>query len=262
MIGVTGSMTWKEPNGTSRVNSHYIHHGTEALISLLISSPLIVPTDIMIVTPYLKQVRLWREVITKYQVLDGVGVMSTDSMQGWERRFVLWDQVMAYSPNTSFGFLANDRRICLSISRHSDGFIILGDSTVSTPLSRNTTTVAEAIPEAVEELEGFEPDTTPPLADVENLMQFDRKYILGVLNHVRTRQRIITIPASPIAAPLCEIVTLQSIRRETGRIQANRKARDLALEKQGWNENDDDLIDIGGEDDRKCGVVSWNLGGW
>ena len=88
LLDVQGSHCFKEPRGTSRGNSLNIHFGIQASGTLINKG--VASSDIVILTPYLCQCRLWKEALRKYPKFAGVRVVTAESMQGSEARIVFW----------------------------------------------------------------------------------------------------------------------------------------------------------------------------
>jgi superfamily I DNA and/or RNA helicase len=92
---------------------------------LLLGVTALYKEDIVIITPYSDQSGLLRYLLD-LEFLEEVLVFTADSFQGWEKRVVIFEAVV--NPDSGLGFLADVRRLCVSITRHTDFLIVLLDS--------------------------------------------------------------------------------------------------------------------------------------
>ncbi|KAH8769334.1 AAA domain-containing protein, partial [Hyaloscypha finlandica] len=85
------------------------------------------PIDVGIICPYNRQVRGWNEALLEFPELKGVSVYTADSLQGWEKDFIWFDTTVGASVGQRFAFLGDKRRLCVSLTRHKKGLVLLGD---------------------------------------------------------------------------------------------------------------------------------------
>lgn len=82
-------------------------------------------SEVGVITPYYGQKQLLRDK-TSYMNYNGVRISSVDSFQGSERDFIILSLVRT-NENGKFGFLSNENRINVSITRAKKGMIIVGN---------------------------------------------------------------------------------------------------------------------------------------
>lgn len=82
--------------------------------------------DIGIITPYLDQVKLIRDIMPKDS---RVVVGSVDSFQGQERNVILISTVRSYN-SKGIGFVGNKKRLNVTLSRAKTAMIIVGNKNV------------------------------------------------------------------------------------------------------------------------------------
>jgi superfamily I DNA and/or RNA helicase len=96
-----------------------------------------------IIVPYFGQQSLNKEAIDQLSgrggiSLEGLIVVTADSFQGWERSIIFWDVVSG--PHTG----SDPRRICVSITRHTDIFFWLSLQTKVVGKGRGSKVVVDA----------------------------------------------------------------------------------------------------------------------
>ena len=87
------------------------------------------PSQITILTPYVGQLLLIRDKMPKSE-FEGVRVTAIDNFQGEENDIVLFSMVRSTNPNcsrTTIGFVKEDNRVCVSLSRAKQGFYAIGN---------------------------------------------------------------------------------------------------------------------------------------
>ena len=87
------------------------------------------PTQITILTPYVGQLLLLRNKMPK-EHFEGVRVTAIDNFQGEENDIILFSMVRSTNPHssrTTIGFVKEDNRICVSLSRAKHGFYAIGN---------------------------------------------------------------------------------------------------------------------------------------
>ena len=87
------------------------------------------PSQITILTPYVGQLLLLRDKMPKSEFY-GVRVTAIDNFQGEENDIILFSMVRSTNPNssrTTIGFLKEDNRVCVSLSRAKHGFYAIGN---------------------------------------------------------------------------------------------------------------------------------------
>ena len=87
------------------------------------------PTQITILTPYVGQLLLLRSKMPK-KYFEGVCVTAIDNFQGEENDIILFSMVRSTNPHsnrTTIGFVKEDNRVCVSLSRAKQGFYAIGN---------------------------------------------------------------------------------------------------------------------------------------
>jgi len=107
LIPVKNAYAFREPRGTSWGNSHYIHFGIKALLWFMERNPDTTGKGVVILSPYLTLCALWLEAIEGHEELRGVRADTPESMQGWRKRFALWDTLCARNVNGTYSWLAD-----------------------------------------------------------------------------------------------------------------------------------------------------------
>jgi hypothetical protein len=118
LVDIAEAVTFVEIRGTSKRNTHFIHFGLEALLYFLPQNPDTDPSTIAIISPYSKQTSLWIKALAKYLAMKGIRVITVNSFQGWEADFILWDMTVSSNVGRHFQWLADAKRVCVSLTRH------------------------------------------------------------------------------------------------------------------------------------------------
>ncbi|CAI8021592.1 NFX1-type zinc finger-containing protein 1, partial [Geodia barretti] len=87
------------------------------------------PSQITILTPYVGQLMMIRNKMPKSE-FNGVHVTAIDNFQGEENDIILFSMVRSTNPKssrTTIGFLKEDNRVCVSLSRAKHGFYAIGN---------------------------------------------------------------------------------------------------------------------------------------
>ena len=87
------------------------------------------PSQITILTPYVGQLLMLRNKMPKSK-FEGVRVTAIDNFQGEENDIILFSMVRSTIPNssrTTIGFMKEDNRVCVSLSRAKHGFYAIGN---------------------------------------------------------------------------------------------------------------------------------------
>ena len=87
------------------------------------------PSQITILTPYVGQLLLLRDKMPKKE-FEGVRITAIDNFQGEENDIILFSMVRSTNPNssrTTIGFVKEDNRVCVSLSRARQGFYAIGN---------------------------------------------------------------------------------------------------------------------------------------
>ena len=87
------------------------------------------PSQITILTPYVGQLLMLRNKMPKSK-FEGVRVTAIDNFQGEENDIILFSMVRSTNPNssrTTIGFVKEDNRVCVSLSRAKHGFYAIGN---------------------------------------------------------------------------------------------------------------------------------------
>ena len=85
--------------------------------------------QITILTPYVGQLLLLRDKMPKKE-FEGVRIAAIDNFQGEENGIILFSMVRSTNPNssrTTIGFVKEDNRVCVSLSRAKQGFYAIGN---------------------------------------------------------------------------------------------------------------------------------------
>ena len=86
------------------------------------------PTQITILTPYVGQLLLLRNKMLSD--VEGVCLTAIDNFQGEENDIILFSMVRSTNPHssrTTIGFVKEDNRVCVSLSRAKQGFYAIGN---------------------------------------------------------------------------------------------------------------------------------------
>ncbi|CAI8041390.1 NFX1-type zinc finger-containing protein 1 [Geodia barretti] len=87
------------------------------------------PSQVTILTPYVGQLLLLRDKMPKSEFC-GVRVTAIDNFQGEENDIIVFSMVRSTNPNsnrTTIGFVKEDNRVCVSLSRAKHGFYAIGN---------------------------------------------------------------------------------------------------------------------------------------
>ena len=87
------------------------------------------PSQITILTPYVGQLLKLRDKMPRKQ-FEGVRVTAIDNFQGEENDIILFSMVRSTNPRSNkmtIGFLKEDNRVCVSLSRAKHGFYAIGN---------------------------------------------------------------------------------------------------------------------------------------
>ena len=109
--------------------------------------------QITILTPYVGQMLKLREYMPR-EKFDGVQITAIDNFQGEENDIILLSMVRSTNPKrktTTIGFVKEDNRVCVSLSRAKHGFYVIGNF----QLIRHQTMLWESIISDVESRECF-----------------------------------------------------------------------------------------------------------
>ena len=87
------------------------------------------PSQITILTPYVGQLLMLKNKMPQSE-FEGVRVTAIDNFQGEENDIILFSMVRSTNPNssrTTIGFVKEDNRVCVSLSRAKHGFYAIGN---------------------------------------------------------------------------------------------------------------------------------------
>jgi len=112
----------EEPSGTSWMNAKEANK-VEKIVYDLVNSG-VQPQNIGIITPYVGQKGVLQKKIHKDKTLKEVKVASVDEFQGGERDYIIISTVRT----NKVGFLSDERRLNVAITRARFGMIICGNS--------------------------------------------------------------------------------------------------------------------------------------
>ena len=87
------------------------------------------PSQITILTPYVGQLLMLQNKLPKTE-FEGVRVTAIDNFQGEENDIILFSMVRSTNPHssrTTIGFVKEDNRVCVSLSRAKHGFYVIGN---------------------------------------------------------------------------------------------------------------------------------------
>ena len=87
------------------------------------------PSQITILTPYVGQLLMLQNKLPKTE-FEGVRVTAIDNFQGEENDIILFSMVRSTNPHssrTTIGFMKEDNRVCVSLSRAKHGFYVIGN---------------------------------------------------------------------------------------------------------------------------------------
>jgi len=99
------------------------------IISDLVKGGDIEAKNIAVISPYSKQVQLFRTELSASRATDGVKVGTVDSFQGQETDLVIFSAVRS-NLTKELGFLRDSRRLNVAITRARRALIIVGDQSV------------------------------------------------------------------------------------------------------------------------------------
>ena len=99
------------------------------IITDLVKGGDIEAKNIAVISPYSKQVQLFRTELSASRVTDGVKVGTVDSFQGQETDIVIFSAVRS-NLTKELGFLRDSRRLNVAITRARRALIIVGDQSV------------------------------------------------------------------------------------------------------------------------------------
>ena len=84
------------------------------------------PIDVGVITPYIAQVRLLRDISNDEWVEEGLEIRSVDGYQGREKELILFSAVRSNNRG-EVGFLSDRRRLNVAITRPRRGLVVIGD---------------------------------------------------------------------------------------------------------------------------------------
>jgi superfamily I DNA and/or RNA helicase len=68
--------------------------------------------------------------LLEHPELVGIVISTVDSMQGRENMVILYDMTATGSSGGHYSFLSGLRRLCVALTRHKNGLIIIGDPSI------------------------------------------------------------------------------------------------------------------------------------
>ena len=227
MIAIKNAYTFREPRGTSKGNTQFLHFGLLSIRSFVEKTGC--PTSkIGVLCPYLRQVRGWTEALSSFPELTGISVYTADSLQGWEKDYIWFDSTVSASAGASYSFVADQRRLCLMLTRHKKGLCILADPKISDAEHSNV------VPEFVREQGMVRQEGDEGAVDTDVANQEQRAALKRMFGWMRAKGRILEVNSRDITQPLVDIITPEQIRREREQFAEEERRRQLALQQQGF----------------------------
>jgi len=114
-----------ESEGLSKLNPKEAHLIVSKAGQLIEAG--ILPKDIAIIAPYAAQVRYLRDQLNQLPRCSGIEVDTVDGFQGREKEAVLISTVRS-NETGEIGFLGDERRMNVAITRAKRKLIVIGDS--------------------------------------------------------------------------------------------------------------------------------------
>ena len=123
LVNVAGSETEKSSDN-SVSNERFVDY-TVTLVQDMIAKG-IDGLDIGVICPYAAQVDLYHKRFRK----EGMSIKTgtPEKFQGSEVKYAVVDSVRGGDSKGALGFLTNARRLCVMLSRHRDGYIVIADT--------------------------------------------------------------------------------------------------------------------------------------
>ena len=183
---------FKEPDGSSRMNTHNIAVIIGVIQDLLDKHPEINLDQIGIASPYAAQVRETRKALRRAN-MDGIRVGVTESWQGGERDVMIVDFVRAKTPDLGvLGFLAMSERLNVLLSRQKQFLIVVGDKNCCDTKPDSTEPVTDEPAEARDDADNTKAAATWDYNDKKN------SSVLKILAWFKEHGRVLDIPIDVI----------------------------------------------------------------
>ncbi|KAL8685779.1 MAG: hypothetical protein Q9218_007551, partial [Villophora microphyllina] len=132
--------------GTSRWNPSNIACAVDHIRGI-IKAEVFAEEDIGIITPYSAQVEAYVDILRMVQ-LPHVKFGTVEAWQGHEKRYMIGDLVRAQNDGGDTGFASDPKRLAVLISRHCDGFTLIGNKFSTRPLTLDKEPVSKEVDEA------------------------------------------------------------------------------------------------------------------
>jgi hypothetical protein len=226
MIAVNNACTFREPRGTSKGNTHFLHFGLLSIRSF-VEKTKCPQSNIGVLCSYLRQVRGWTEALSTFPELTGVSVYTADSLQGWEKDYIWFDSTVSASVGASYSFVADQRRLCLTLTRHKKGLVILADPKISD--AQNSSMIPEFVREQEILRQGDEGVVNTDVATPEQ-----RAALKKMFGWMYEKGRVLEVDSRDITDPLVDIITAEQIRDERAQFREEERRRRLAMQQQGF----------------------------
>jgi hypothetical protein len=125
--------TYVELHGTKRHTSEFVKFGTYFLLFLLRQNTSLKTSDIIVISHCRSQCSQWRSVLEdeRNQELAGIEITTLEDMDGCESKIVLWDTAIGARANHHHDEMPKSKEIYATITRHTQGLIIIADSSPS-----------------------------------------------------------------------------------------------------------------------------------
>ena len=227
LIAIRNSYTYREPRGTSRGNSHFLHAGLLSLKSFIKKTGT-ATSDIGVMCPYQRQVSAWTEAIAGDDELGGVTVYTADSLKGQEKLYIWFDSTVGANVGGHYACLADSRRLCVFLTRHKKGLVIIGDPSL----------VATGRDYTQQEVGNFDAPANTPV-EVEGIAEVaDASTLANMFKWLNDRGRTLSLDVlkcDPRNA-LCTIVTPELIAADKLRVAEERRTTASVLQRQGFGD--------------------------
>jgi len=128
----------------------------------------------------------------------------------------------------SYSFGADQRRLCVSLTRHKKGLCILADPKISDAEH------SYVVPEFLREQERVRQEGDEGVVNTDVANPEQRAALKKIFGWMRGKGRILEVDSQDITQPLVDIITPEQIRREREQFREEERQRRLAMQQQGF----------------------------
>lgn len=206
-IDVDDSFCYAEEGGTSKGNTATAHYTMNLIRRLLEDVKEITVDDFVVIVPYTCQEKLYKKVCASHPELKDLYIVTSTAYQGREKPIVFADFVAAANLGGAIGFVADKKRMAVTLTRQADFLVVLGDSksafAAPTPAAEESNVWAKPA----------DADPEPETKLDESNKQYELDPIKNVFEWFGMTHRVLKVSALNIESP--ELSQTGAIEAET-----------------------------------------------